>query len=52
MRARSKGISFFSTGKLALHSAGSLFASENFSCAEEDYSACMLCKAEQTLLRL
>ena len=30
----SKGISIFSTRKLALHSAGSLFARENFSYVE------------------
>ena len=53
----SKGISLFSTQKSALHSAGSLFARKPFhsnspSKEKEDYSACALRKAEQTLLRL
>ena len=53
--SRNKGIFLFSTGKSALHSAGSLFAREIFhspSEEKEDYSACMLRKAEQTFLRL
>ena len=40
---QNKGISLFATWKSALHSPGE---------EKEDYSACMLRKAEQTLLRL
>ena len=40
---QNKGISLFATRKSALHSPGE---------EKEDYSACMLRKAEQTLLRL
>ena len=53
--SKSKEISLFSTQISALPSAGSLFAREIFhspSEEKEDYSACMLRKAEQTLLRL
>ena len=54
---RRKEISLFSTLKSAFHTAESLFASEklfSYSPSEEkeDYSACMLRKEEQTLLRL
>ena len=52
--SRSKGIPLFSTRKSALHSAGSSPAKTFHTPSEEkeDYSACMLRKAEQTLLRL
>ena len=53
--SRNKGIFLFSTRKSALNSAGSLFASEKFHTSseeKEDYSACILRKAEQTFLRL
>ena len=53
----SQGISLFSPRKSALPSAGSLFARKPFhsnspSEGKEDYSACVLRKAEQTLRRL
>ena len=53
--SRSKGISLFSTRKSALHWLGLYSRAKTFhtpSEEKEDYSACMLRKAEKTVLRL